>query len=333
MLVVSCGGTISSVQSAAGTKPRLGASDLVSGLPQLTDLAATESVTFSVKPSSDMTLDDVLRLHRVLEARLAQRPDVTGIVITQGTDTLEEVAFGLDLLWNSQVPLVITGAMRNASLPSSDGPANILAAVATAISDGARDAGVLVVLNNEIQAAVFAQKTHTQNVAAFRSPSAGPLGYVAEGEPRILARPLRAAPLRPIPQGVGDVAVALITSGLGDDGRMLTHLIDAGYGGLVIEALGGGHLPAAIARSPALAALADRIPIVLASRVAAGELLRSTYTFPGSETDLLASGLISSGVLNGPKARILLTLLLASGAVTPDVATAFARHGRYASEA
>src|SRR5262249_37369809 len=153
-----------------------------------------------VVPSADITLNDVVRLRGELEAEVAARGDeLAGIVITHGTDTLEEVAFALDLLWEPDTPVVITGAMRNASLPSPDGRANVLASAATATAPDARGLGVLVVMNDEIHAARHVRKTHTASLAAFRSPTVGPIGYVTEGEARIVLAPSRRDP---IPNGV-----------------------------------------------------------------------------------------------------------------------------------
>lgn len=216
--------------------------------------------------------------------------------------------------------MVVTGAMRNPSLPGADGPANLLAAARVAASDVARGLGTLVVLNDEIHAARYVQKTHTSNPGAFRSPLAGPIGWISEGIPRIAMRPAASHHLvvstetRPRP-------VALLSVTLGDDGRLLRAVGDLGYVGLVIEGLGGGHVPAWMV--PDLARLAGTMPVVLASRTRRGESPRRTYGFPGSETDLLGRGLIGAGSLDGPKARLLLSLLLRTGAERPEIVKTF----------
>lgn len=333
LLVVACGGTISSVRSGAGATPRLSAAELVAALPELAEVAAVDATTFSASPSPHVSLDDVLRLHADIERRVASDDALRGVVLTHGTDTLEEVAYALDLLWQRDLPLVVTGAMRNRSLPGPDGPANLLAAAATAVAPAARGLGVLVVMNDEIHAAPFVRKSHTANVATFQSPTVGRLGYLAEGSARLpLARRQRHTLGAPPP--ATDVPVALLKMSIGDDGRLLEHILHAGFRGLVIEGFGGGHVTREVAESAALRDLVEAGPVVLASRAGAGEPLRSTYTgFAGSETDLLARGLISAGCLDGPKSRVLLTLLLAQGADRDAVCAAFARHGLYGREA
>lgn len=329
VLVVACGGTISSVRSGAGAAPTLDASQLVDAVPQVAEIAEIEARTFSVVPSAHVTLDDVLVLHDELrDWATALDGRAGGIAITQGTDTLEEVAFALDLLWESPVPIVVTGAMRNVSLPGADGAANVLAAVAVASSAEARGMGVLVALNDQVHAARHVRKTHTASTAAFASPTLGPVGYVAEGRARIVLAPRGRQPLGAGFTSVAGHPVALLTTGIGDEGRLLEHVLPAGYRGVVIEAFGGGHLTVELSESEALRALVDAVPVVLASRTGAGAVLRETYSgWVGSEADLLARGMVSAGILDGPKARVLLTFLLAAGADRDAIAGAFARLG------
>lgn len=336
LLVVACGGTISSTRLAdgAGATPTLGAQQLVADLPDLADVAEIEGHTLSVLPSPHMTLDEVLRLLALVEGHLAQDPAICGVVVTHGTDTLEEVAFALDLLWHHEEPLVVTGAMRNSSSPGADGPANLLAAARTAASRAARGLGVLVVINDQIHAARFVRKSHTGNLATFQSPSIGPIGYLAEAVPRLVLSPQVREPLFISPSDVHSHPVCLLKMSIGDDGRLLSALRPAGYEGLVIEGFGGGHVTREVAESRHLAELLRVLPVVLSSRAGAGEPLRATYAgFAGSETDLIERGVISSGVLDGPKSRVLLSLLLAGGAPHEYVRIAFARQGLYAGPA
>ncbi len=317
--VLSLGGTIAmSGPATTGVVPTLTGADLVAAVPQLAEVAAVEASSFRLVPGAHLTIDDIVALAAEIDRRLAA--GAAGVVVSQGTDTIEEVAFALDLLVAGDGPVVVTGAMRNPTLPGADGPANLLASVQVAASGVTRGLGAVVVLNDEIHAARFVQKTHTQSPAAFRSPLAGPLGWVAEGEPRLVARPLRRHHVAVAPDSV-DRPVAIYTAALGDDARLLGMVGQIGYAGLVVEAMGGGHLPAVIVEP--LARLAASIPVVLASRTGRGEVLRHTYGFPGSERDLRSRGLLGAGCLDGPKARILLSLLLRSGADREEIARRF----------
>jgi L-asparaginase len=321
--VFSLGGTIASTSAggggaAGGVTPRLGAQDLVEAVPQLREVADLETVAFRQTSSGDLTLPDMI----ALAAEITRRLDagVSGVVVTQGTDTIEETSFALDLLVRSPRPVVVTGAMRNPTLAGPDGPANLLGAVQVAAAPEAAGLGTLVVLNDEIHAARFVRKTHTSSPATFRSLTAGALGWIVEGRPRIA---LRTPVLEGLPSVVGQEVppVALLTAVLGDDGRLIERVEEAGYAGLVLEGFGGGHVPARVV--PALADLAGRLPVVLASRTGGGEMLQETYGFAGSERDLLARGLIPAGFLDGLKARILLSLLLAAGTDLAGIRKAF----------
>jgi L-asparaginase len=212
--------------------------------------------------------------------------------------------------------------MRNPTLPGAEGPANLLASVRVATSEAARGLGAVVVLNDEIHAARFVQKTHTSNPATFRSPLAGPVGYVFEDNVRIVTRPVGRRRID-LPEQTQDRPVALYTIGLGDNGRLLAQLGELGYEGVVIEAFGVGHAHSVMAEP--LESLAGEMPVVLASRTGSGEVHRETYGFTGSESDLLGRGLIRAGMLDGPKARLFLALLLRSGASREGINEAFER--------
>jgi L-asparaginase len=242
-------------------------------------------------------------------------------VVTQGTDTIEESAFALGILVASPKPVVVTGAMRNPTLPGADGPANLLAAVQVASSPETQGLGCVVVLNDEIHANRFVRKMHTTSTSAFRSPLAGPIGWVHEGRPRVVARHSPHVHVD-IASGTPIPPVALLKVSIGDDSRLLGEILGLGYAGLVVEGFGGGHVPEPLA--PVLGELTARMPVVLASRTGSGEVLRETYGFEGSESDLLNRGLISAGLLDGLKSRVLLSLLLASGASRDAIAKSFA---------
>jgi L-asparaginase len=322
ILLLSLGGTITMTRGASGAiAPTLGADDLARAVPGIEAVAAIETASPLRVPGASLTLEDLISVAALVDERLAGGAD--GVVVIQGTDTIEETAFVLDLLVRSDRPVVVTGAMRGPEAPGADGPANVLAATTVAASAEAAGLGALVVLNDEIHAARFAQKGHTALPSAFGSPGAGPVGLVAEGRAILRARPPRARRVEGARAGV-DAPVALLKMALGEDGRMLAALPGLGYRGAVVEGMGAGHVPAAVA--PLLADLASTMPVVLGARVPAGPVFTRTYGFPGSETDLIGKGLIPSGLLGGVKARLLLSLLLRCGLPPEDLRARFAEH-------
>jgi L-asparaginase len=329
VVVIGLGGTIAmTTTEGGGVVPALSAEQLVSAVPGLADTGIeVEVVDFRRVPGASLTFADLTALADEVHRRCAAGVD--GVVVAQGTDTIEETSYFLDLRHTAAQPVVVTGAMRNPTLAGADGPANLLAAVRTAADPTTRDLGCLVVFADEIHAAHRVRKTHTTSGSTFQSANAGPLGYLVEGHPRILNRPPD-RPLLPAPalgaDTPADARVGLITATLGDDGQLLHHLADH-LDGLVVAAFGVGHVPAAWVAP--LQHLAARIPVVLASRTGSGPVLAQTYAFPGSERDLLDRGLIRAGFLDPLKARILLHRLLTTSADTTTITTAFRTAGGY----
>ncbi|MGB3683711.1 MAG: asparaginase [Rubrobacteraceae bacterium] len=319
VIVLSLGGTISSVESGGGgVSPSLTGEALIEAVPEISDFADVSASSVRQIPGSDLSVDDLVEVAREATRQLDE--GAAGVVITQGTDSIEETAFVMDLLVDREHPVVVTGAMRNPTLPGADGPANLLASVQVAASGAAQGVGAVVVFNDEIHSARHVQKTHTQSPATFRSAMTGPIGWISENQVRIAVRPVNRYRLDPGAVN-GDHTVALLKIGAGDDGRLIRAVGELGYSGLVIEGLGGGHVPSVMVEP--LSELADKMPVVLASRTGSGEVLRNTYDFPGSEMDLIQHGLIRAGILDGLKARLLLTLLLRSGASTDRISTTF----------
>ncbi|WP_034087659.1 asparaginase [Streptacidiphilus albus] len=315
--IFTLGGTISALGGDAGSQ-RLSGEQLVAtstGAGQGSGVR-TEVEDFRRLPSSSLSFEDlgelVDRVNDVAE-------DSTGVVVVQGTDTLEETAFLLDLTCSSAATVVVTGAMRRPDLPGADGPANLAGAVAVAADPGCRGLGVLAVLADEIHAARYVRKTHTTSIATFASPGAGPLGLVVEGKPRLLLRPPHATVTPPL-RLRRPARVALVTLALGDGGELL-DAVDDRFDGLVVAAFGAGHAPSWLVAP--LTALAARMPVVLASRTGSGPILSATYRGPGSEHDLLGRGLLSAGFLAPAKARLLLHALLADGAGRERIAASF----------
>jgi L-asparaginase len=321
VLVISTGGTIAMTNgTGAGITPTLSGKDLVRAAPELARKADLEVVSFSTKPGASLTLEELIEIAELVDSRVSEH--FSGAVVVQGTDTIEETAFVLDLLVKSERPVVVTGAMRSAAAPSADGPANLLAAVTVASDPIAASLGTLVVLNDEVHAARYVQKTHTGMPSAFSSPGFAPLGRVIEGRLHLYAT-LPRLPLLPYPKNVSDFPIALIKITLGDDGRLLSALPGLGYRGVVIEAMGAGHLPARLAES--VSSLVQKIPVVLSTRVASGPVFTETYGFAGSEMDLIERGAIPGGCLAGLKACALLRLLVANKFEGLELKLAFAQ--------
>jgi len=317
--VFALGGTIASSAEPGGTAVvGLSAADLLNTVPQVMAVAAVEVGTVAMVPSGDLRLQHLFELRdRVAEAILAGN---RGVVVTQGTDTLEETAYAFELLTSFDEPVVFTAAMRGSNALSPDGPANLMAAVCVAASPDAQGSGVLVVLNDEIHSATDVRKMHTSSTAAFASPLAGPVGYLSEDRVRVLRKPAGRVTID-VRREAGDARVALVTLGFDDDDALVSAVPELGYDGLVLAAFGGGHVPSWMV--PAIERVARQMPTVLASRTAVGELLRHSYGYAGSETDLLARGLISAVGLTATKARILLRLLLAADVPRDQIARCF----------
>lgn len=319
LTVFFLGGTIAMAGHRDGVVQRLNGAAVMSAVPQLAELGRTiDAHDFRAMPSACLGFDDILEL--VAAAEEAVAGGTTGVVMVQGTDTIEETAYLIDLVWPHGTPLVVTGAMRNPKLAGADGPANLLAAMQVAGNEQFAALGCLVVANDQVHAARYVRKAHSSNPASFTSPNSGPMGYLVEGVPVLLSRPAARMTLNR-PASVTDVPVALVTVTLDDDGGLLDGLADR-YAGLVVAGFGVGHVPAALADP--LAALAARIPVVLASRTGAGPVFARTYGFAGSESDLRSRGLIGAGFLDPYKARVLLRLLLANGASRAEVEDTFA---------
>jgi L-asparaginase len=330
--VFTLGGTIamSPTDAGGGVVPRLGAADLVRAVPAL------EATGIGVRiqdvrrlPGPSLGFADLAELLAAVDAELTAGT-ITGAVVTQGTDTIEETSWLLDLLHGADAPLVVTGAMRNPSVPGADGPANLLAAVQVAADPAARDLGVVVVFGDDVHAARSVRKAHSTSVTAFTSPESGPIGHVSEGGVQIWHRPARSCqPWAARARESGRLErprVALVPMTLGQDDSVI-RAVSGHVDGLVVAGFGVGHVPARVV--DAVTELAARIPVVLATRIGVGPVAAGTYAYPGSESDLLARGLIRAGYLDPYKARILLQVLLAAEADDDGVRRAFAEVGRY----
>jgi L-asparaginase len=321
--IASTGGTITMTGApGAGVVPELSASDLVAGVPGLGAAAEVTATTLATVPSAHLVPQDVLRFARW--AAGAVDDGAHGVVVVQGTDTIEETAYLLDLVWDRPAPLVVTGAMRNAAAAGPDGPANLLAATVVAGAPAARGRGVMVVLDDDVHAAARVRKTDSTALHAFSSPPFGPVGRVVEGRAMFVAPPHRPTPVEAPPEDA-DPRVALLETHLGDRGELLRTVAEQGYDGVVLAGYGVGHVSAETAAT--VSEVVDRLPVVLASRTGGGPVLTGTYGFVGSERDLLGRGAVSAGWLDARKARLLLWVLLSGGADRDRVRAELADRG------
>jgi L-asparaginase len=315
--IIVLGGTITMMPSPGnGIVPTLSGDDLVAAVPGLAAIAQISVETPFLVPGASLSFEQLRDVSQRSAQAIAR--GASGVVVVQGTDTIDETSFLLDLAHADDAPLVVTGAMRGADAPGADGPANLLASVTTAASASARGLGTLVVLNDEIHAARFVEKSHKALPSAFSSPSLAPLGTVVEGEVKMALHARRPLALGPMPK---PGRVALIKLCLGEDGDLVETALERGYDGMVIEGMGAGHVPAATL--PALDRAVACMPVALTSRVTGGAIFRNTYGFAGSERDLLARGLIAAGTLSATKARLLLAFLLGQGRPSAAIAEIF----------
>lgn len=295
------------MQAAAvgcGVTPTLDCEQQLLQVPQLREMAKLNVTSLCLVPSASLSfraLLDVLAWARSEVERGAQ-----AVILTQGTDSLEETAYFLDLLWPFDAPLVMTGAMRSASQPGNDGPANLLAAAQVALAQGSNGRGVLVVMNDQVHCAVRVRKTASLAMAAFESPGFGPLGEVVEGV-AVYRHPLDRREVLPLP-GRTDQRVALLEACLGADTALLQAVSTLGYEGLVIAGFGAGHVSGSW--SDVLDHLASTLPVIVATRTGRGPTAQATYGFSGAEIDLQKKGVYMAGQLCPRKCRILLWLLI-----------------------
>jgi L-asparaginase len=300
--VLSAGGTIAMVGDRA--VPALDGAALVAAVPQLRDVHGLQARSVRNLPGPQVGLDDALA---IASAAIDAATEGFGVVVTHGTDTLEETAFLCDLMYAREEPIVFTGAIRPASAPGADGSANLLDAVAVAASQEAAGLGAVCVFAGEVHAARAVRKTASAAPDAFGSPVGGPIGRVTDGGLTIHARPARRAPLAVTRL---DARVPIVPTAMGDDGALLRSAA-ADADGVVFVALGAGHVPVPVLGE--LRAAAATLPVVVTCRPERGALLHHTYGFEGSESDVRASGAIPAGALSPQAARVKLLAALGAG--------------------
>jgi L-asparaginase len=307
VLVVSTGGTIAAAGYAGERERRSG--DLLLAVPGLAEIAQVSAEDPFTLGSSDFTPEMLWQLARHLDRTLAGDPGLAGIVVTQGTDSIEESAFFLDLVLQAERPVVVTGAMRLPTDGSPDGPRNLANAVRLAASPATRGFGVLVTLHDEIHAAREVTKAHSIQLDAFVSPAGGPIGYVDEGRIHLVSRPLRRVRIETAPTAETEETaeieprVDLVVAFVGSDGRQVRDAVAAGARGVVVELFGRGNSPDAL-KGEIAAARRQGVAIVLTTRTGNGRVKVSPA--------FRELGVVSGEDLPGLKARMVLIAALGS---------------------
>ncbi len=307
---IATGGTIAMKIDPAtgGVVPAISGDDLMQTVPEAARHATIEVLNFSQMSANYVDAGWWTRLSAAVDAALA-RPEVAGVVIAHGTDTMEETAWWLDLTVASDKPVVLIGAQRNASSRDFDGPRNLLNAIRIATAPDARGRGVMLAMNNQIHAARSVTKTHTGDVETFKSGDFGLLGAVWDDRVLFSRQPLRRQHL---PIGAAAMPrVDIVAMYGGADGDLLRYAVDQGAGGIVVQAVGMGNMNVSLYEAVRYA-LSREVPVVVASRVPNGRTM-PVYGFVGGGKTTFDAGAVMSGDLSPQKARLLLMLLVHRG--------------------
>lgn len=309
VVVLFTGGTISMTADAlaGGHVPTLGAEGILSRTPGLDRVATVLPVDLGRTPASHFTFPALFDLAAEV-TRAAADDGTDGVVVVQGTDTLEETSFFLDLVLETDKPVIVTGAMRSASQASYDGPANLRDAVVAAASPALRGEGVLVVMAGTIDGADDVAKTHATSLTTFESPNLGPLGQVDE-RGVVLGR--RRAGRRHVSASRAAERVYLVTATVAMDGSIVDALLGVGADGIVVAATGSGNTSLPLLDA-ARRALARDIPVVLATRCVGGRAVTG-YGFPGGGATWVRAGALLAGGLSAVKARVALAVGIGAG--------------------
>ena len=304
--VIFNGGTITMkvdprIQAAV---PTLTGEEIMSMVTGIEKFAQIESYTFSNLPGPHITPETMLELSKYIQ-KLLVREDITGVVVTHGTDTLEETAYFLDLTINDEKPVVVTGSMRNSSELGYDGPANLAASICTVISEESKNRGVLVCLNDELNCASEVTKANSMSLDTFKSPNFGPIGIVDSNQVIFYRDSLKKQHI--LTEEI-ESKVDLIKCAAGMDSKYIDFCLGEGSKGLVIEAMGRGNIPPFMVDG-VRRAIKKGVPVVIVSRCFQGRVLDS-YGYPGGGKELRNIGVIFGDNLQGQKARIKLMVAL-----------------------
>lgn len=304
--VVFNGGTISMKidEKIKAAVPSLSGDEILAMVTGIDDHAIIETHNFSTKPSPHMSIEDMLELSKFIK-NIINRDDIDGVVLTHGTDTLEETAYFLDLTIDTEKVIVVTGAMRSSSELGYDGPFNLASSICTAISEDAKGRGVLVCFNGELNSAFEVTKANSMALNAFKTPNFGPIGIVDDNTV-LFYRKNKKHKIYNVEKIKGDVALIKCVAGMNSD--FIEYIIDKEYRGIVIEALGRGNVPPGMI--PGIKKALDKnIPIIVVSRCFEGRVHES-YGYEGGGKMLQDLGVILGDSMPGQKARIKLLVEL-----------------------
>jgi L-asparaginase len=306
ILIVFTGGTFSMKidKKTGGAVPRYSGSELLEKIPEAEKLAKVDCCDFGKYPGPHMTPELMFSLSKKIRELIAKKK-YAGVIVTHGTDTLEETAYLLDLTIKNEIPIVLIGSMKNSSEPDWDGPRNLIDAIHICLSENCRNLGVLVCLNGEINAASEVTKTYTDEIDTFHSLDFGALGLVQNGRVIINRLPRKLETIE-TDKIISNIDMLTVYAGMKD--KFFKFSADSKVDGIVVEALGVGNVP-----PPAFDgikyAVGKGIPVILVSRCPAGET-EDIYSYPGAGKWLHKIGVIFAEYLNGQKARIKLMLAL-----------------------
>jgi len=306
ILVVFTGGTFSMMidEKTGGAIPRFSGKELLGKIPEAKKLAKITCYDFGKYPGPHMTPQLMFKLSQTIK-KIISKKNFDGVIVTHGTDTLEETAYLLDLTIKTETPIVVIGSMKNSSEKDWDGPQNLIDAIHVCLNPNCKNIGVLVCLNGEINAASEVTKIYTEQIDSFRSLDFGALGFIENGKVILnrLPRKLETIKTKKIITNVD-----LLTVYAGMDEKFFKYSANSKTKGLVVEALGVGNVPPA-AFEGIKYVTEKNIPVVLVSRCPAGETL-DIYGYPGAGKWLNKIGVIFADYLSGQKARIKLMLAL-----------------------
>lgn len=256
--------------------------------------------------SPQITQNEMLGIKNRIEEAVKEGYD--GVVVTHGTDTLEETAYYLELTLDIKIPVVVTGAMRSSNEIGADGLANLRSSLVVSTDDESRDKGVLVVMNDEVHTATYVTKTHTTNVATFQTPTFGPIGLVSKNNVIYFQKLIKEEHYE---VNTTEKKVYLLKAYAGMDEKLINAVCDLGADGLVIEALGAGNLPPQTV-SAVRNCIKKSIPVVFVSRAFNG-VTQDVYDYEGGGKRFQQDGVIFTTGLSGQKARVKLMILLEAG--------------------